>query len=203
MGCCIKLKKVSNVDFICPECGTIQPEILNINVDNKKIEFQCMKCAENEYNSHNFNEISDINKTCYYCKIAEEDGSNKYWLKIDKTLNHEIKENILENIISKDKMLKENIEIIKKKNEQLKKIIKFNKIIEQSCEIYKNNYLYSKSFENVYKSFEREKLRDSNELKFLFTAFNNDIEISNGTIEKLSSEKDIKNRKRRRKLTFK
>ena len=180
-----------NVDFRCPECLKIQPEILNINVDNKKVEFHCIKCAENEYNSHNFKLIRENNITHFFCKNAEEDGSNNHWVIEDRTPINEIREESLKNFILKDEILKTNKEIIEKKNEQLKKIIKFNKIIKQSYEKYKNNYFYLKSFDNVYKSFEREKLRNSNELKFLFTAFNNEIEISDEAIEKLFYEKDI------------
>ena len=37
--------------FLCPECGKLSPEISNINIDNKKIEFTCKKCGINEYKS--------------------------------------------------------------------------------------------------------------------------------------------------------
>ena len=190
MGCLIKWKEFSKVDIKCPKCNTIQPEILNINVDNKKIEFYCMKCAENEYNSKYFDHKVENNKEYYYFKHSQNIGNNNHWLEEDKNEIKKIKENVLLNIF-KDKKLKEYKEIIEKKNEQLKKIIKLNKKIEDNSQKYGDNYLYLKSLKNICKSFEREKTRDSNDLKFLFTALNDEIEISNKAIEKLLKEKDI------------
>jgi hypothetical protein len=192
MGCLIRYKEFSEVDFKCPKCGKIQPEIMNINADNKKIEFQCMKCSENEYNSHSFREINENNKISYYWEGEEEDWSNKHWLKEDRTQIKRIEENILVNFFLNDETLKENIKIIEEKNNQLKKLITFNNIIKQSYEKYNNNYLYLKSFKNICKSFENENIRDSNELKFLFTALNNEIEISKKAIDKINHEKEIK-----------
>ena len=62
------------------------------------------------------------------------------------------------------KNLKESIKIIKKKNEDLLRIIAFNEAIINSFNNHKKNYLYMKSLKNVSKSFEREKERDSNDL---------------------------------------
>ena len=189
MGCLIKWEEHSKVDFICPECGIIPPEIMNINVDNKNVEFLCMKCAENEYNSQFFSKIIEKNETCYYCKVVEEDERNKHWLKEYRDENQRIK---VENNYLEDKALKDSIEIIEKKNEQIKKIIKFNNIIKQNCEEYQNNYLYFENFKNICESFRRENIRDSNDLKFLFTAFNNEIELSNNAISEIWTKKRIK-----------
>ena len=45
---------------------------------------------------------------------------------------------------------------------------------------------------NIYNSYQRENYRDSNDLKFLFTTFNNEIKYSNEAIDKLLKEKDLK-----------
>ena len=45
----------------------------------------------------------------------------------------------MEQISERD--LKENKEIIKQKNEQLKKIIKFNEVIINTIECHQNNYV--------------------------------------------------------------
>jgi len=193
MGC-ILFKEIQKpkVDFQCPECGIIPPEIIDINVDNKNIKFQCMKCAEKEYNSHFFREVIDNNTTCYYCKIVEDDNNNIYWLKEDRENFDTIRINILENYFTKDAELNKSIEIIKEKNEQLKKIINFNKQIKQNCEKYQNNYLYLESFKNICESFDREKLRDSKDLKFIFTTLENENEISKDAINDFYVKKGIK-----------
>ena len=193
MGCLIKWKEFSKVDFICPKCGTIQPEILNINVDNKNIEFHCMKCAENEYNSKNFEHKSEKNKELYFFKHSQNLGINYHWFEEDKNEKMKIKENILLRIFLEDKRLKECKEIIEKKNEQLKKLIKLNEKIKDNSEKYQNNYFYLKSLKNICNSFEREKIRDSNDLKFLFAGLNDEIEVSKKAINKLKREKNIEN----------
>jgi len=57
---------------------------------------------------------------------------------------------------------------------------------------YQNNYFYFNNLKNIFKSFEKEKLRDSNDLKFLFAAFKNELEISYKAIDKFLDEKKIK-----------
>ena len=191
MGCLIKWKEFSKVDFICPKCNTIQPEILNINTDNKNIEFHCMKCAENEYNSKYFNHKTENSKEFYYFNHSQNIGANNHMLEEDKNVIQKIKENILLNIFLEDKRLKECKEIIEKKNEQLKKIIKLNKKIKDNYQNYQNNYFYIKSLKNICKSFVKEKKRDSNDLKFLFSGLKDEIEISKKAIDKLMIEKNI------------
>ena len=50
---------------------------------------------------------------------------------------------------------------------------------------------FLKSLKNISNSLEKEKLRDSNDLKFLLAAFNNEIEISDKAIEDFLDVKDI------------
>jgi len=192
MGCLIKWKEFSEVDFICPKCGTIQPEISNINVDNKKIEFHCMKCSENEYNSKNFEHKFENNKEFYYFKHSQNNGNNNHWLEEDKKKIKKIKENCQLNAFLEDRRLKECKEIIEKKNEELKKIIKLNEKIQENSEKYQNNYFYLKSLKNICISFKKEKERNSNDLKFLFASLKDEIKISKKAIDELMKEKKIK-----------
>ena len=179
---------------MCPECHKLEPEILNINVDNKTIEFQCKICGGNEYKFEYFykkNDSDDI--ICYYFKPKEDHQGNKFWLKEYKKQNHSSKNNknsLMEQISERD--LKENKEIIKQKNEQLKKIIKFNEVIINTIECHQNNYVHLKNLKNICKLFEKENLRDSTDLKFVFISFNNEIEISNKAIDKFLDTKNVK-----------
>ena len=49
-----------------------------------------------------------------------------------------------------------------------------------------------KNLKNICILFERENLRDSTDLKFVFTSFNNEIEISNKAIDKFLDTKNVK-----------
>ena len=71
---------------------------------------------------------------------------------------------------------------LKKKNEQLKKIIEFNNMVKHTSEKYQNNYFHLKSLKNICNSLLKEIERDSNDLKFLLAAFNNEIQFSNKAI---------------------
>ena len=167
--------------FACPKCSEIDPEILNINVDNKKIGFYCKNCAENEYKSKNFTKEENLNNKTYYLKANDTNEEKQYWFK--EYNNHEGQENkksFLKKIFQRK--LENAKKIIKKKNEQLEKIIKFNNMVKVTSEKYKNNYFHLKSLKNISDSLQREIFRDSNDLKFLLAAFNNEIEFSNKAI---------------------
>jgi len=181
--------------FICPECGQIEPEISKINVDNKNIEFYCQRCAENEYNSKYFTtkKVEQNNIICnfYFCKAQTgiNDNYNNYWLKEHKKKNERLKDR--NSLISFPTELNKAKDIIKKKNEELKNIIKFNEIVMDSCEKYNNNYFFLQSLNNIYKSLNKENLRDSNDLNFLLADFNNEIEYSNDAIDILRDDKNV------------
>ena len=192
-GSISKNQFISKNEFLCPECGQLPPEISNINVDNKKIEFRCKKCGEKEYEAKFlYHEFHD-NTIYYYCKPIINNGENKYWFKeyTNKTERLSNNKNCLNKTYSND-ILEKSKEIIKQKNKELEKIIKFNKIIIGTREKYPNNYFFIKSLKNITNSLQKEKLRDSKDLKFLFTALNNEIEISDKAIENFLDEKDIK-----------
>ena len=177
--------------FACPKCGEIDPEILNINVDNKKIGFYCKNCAENEYKSKNFTKEENLNNKTYYLKANDTNEENQYWFK--EYNNHEGQENkksFLKKIFQRK--LENAKKIIKKKNEQLEKIIKFNNMVKVTSEKYKNNYFHLKSLNNISDSLQREIFRDSNDLKFLLAAFNNEIEFSNKAIPIFEENAKIK-----------
>ena len=179
----IEEKVIPKVDFLCPKCGKFPPEISNINVDNKCIEFECKNCGINEYFSE-FLKMEKKDAITYYI------DNNKIWLK--EYINQKKKITYKINPLLNESKYNFYKEIIKQKDEQLKKIIKFNNIIIESNEKYQNNYFHLKSLKNISNSLQKEKLRDSNDLKFLFNAFNNEIKISRMAIDKLFDEKDVK-----------
>jgi len=187
------IQKNPESEFLCPICHKLEPEILNLNVDNKTVEFQCKICGENDYKFEYYKKIESDNIICYYFNSKEDNQKNKLWLKEYKNQPQNLKSNknsSMEQISTRD--LKEYKEIIKQKNEQLKKIIKFNEVIISTFENHQNNYLYFNNLKNICKSFEREKFRDSNDLKFLFASFKNELEISSKAIEKLLDKKKVK-----------
>ena len=170
-------------EFLCPECGQLPPEILNINVDNKIIEFLCKICGKKEYNAKFFCLREDLDNIIYYFKQEDRNEYYHYWFKEFRRNNESLtdKKDQLKKLISNNEF-KKSKKIIKQKNEQLKKIIKFNEIIIETCEKYLNNYFHVKSLKNISISLGRENLRDSNDLKYLFTVFNNEIEFSEKAI---------------------
>ena len=168
--------------FACPECGEFDPVISKINVDNKKIEFCCKKCAENEYKSKYFTSERKLNNITYYLTPKDGNGEIQYFFKdYRKNERQENKKSILKKIFQRK--LENAKEIIKKKNEQLKKIIKFNNMVKYTSEKYQNNYFHLKSLKNISNSLQNEILRDSNDLKFLLEAFNNEIQFSDEAIK--------------------
>ena len=90
-----------------------------------------------------------------------------------------------------DKQYLESIEIIKKKNKQLLKIIQFNEIIMNCFKKQKNNYLYLKSLKNISGALKMEKERDSNDLKLILNDFDNEIKNSEKAIETIFIKKDV------------
>ena len=199
MGCIQDICKINNqdeesistnVDFLCPKCGKLSPEILNINIEKKNVLFNCQICTENEYFSKNFfNQIDpNDNTTMFYCiqpnKILFKEYRNN-------NMNSNDNNNSLNMHKSKLKLNKDDIIKIKKKNERLKKIIRFNKIMINTCEQYNNNYFYLKSLKNISLALKKEKSRDSNDLKFLLTCFKNEIGKSKKAIDNFNDKKQI------------
>jgi len=109
-------------------------------------------------------------------------------------MNNEVESSIVKSLLKKifRNELEKNKNIINKKNEQLQKIIEFNKIVKNTCQKYQNNYLHLKSLKNIYLSLQKEIIRDSNDLKFLLSAFNNEIKFSEKAIEVLEKKTEIK-----------
>ena len=197
MGClnCRNNSVYSKIDFLCPECGKLSPEISNIGADNKVVRFKCKICAENEYKSEFFykKEFLSDNIIEYYCKEEKGNFEDKYWFKIDSNQNHRLTgtKNSLLNIIT-DKEFNDYKEKIRKKTEQLENILKFNEKLIDEAEKNSNNYFYLKSLDNISKSFLNEQKRDLKDLKFLTAAFKNDFEISKKAIDSFSDEKEDK-----------
>ena len=189
MGCELSRNRaneiISDNIFQCPECGEIDPEILKINVDNKKIEFYCKKCAEKEFESKYFAQEEKHGSKNYYLKPKGKNRENQFWFKEFNNNNNNAKPSIVKNLLKKifQNKLESSKEMIKKKNEQLEKIIQLNGIVKKTCEKYQNNYFHLKSLKNIHQALNKEILRDSNDLKFLFAAFNNEIKFSDKAIE--------------------
>ena len=178
-------EKIPENIFQCPECGVIDPEISKINVDNKKIEFYCKKCEEKEkeYESKNFAHEKKDKSTNYYLKPNGKDKENQFWFKEFKRNN--VKSSTVKSLLKKifQSKLENAKETIKKKNEQLENIIKFNRLVKNTCQKYQNNYFHLKSLKNINQALKKEILRDSNDLRFLIAAFNTEIEFSDKAIE--------------------
>ena len=181
--------------FICPECYQIEPEISKMNVDNKNIEFYCRKCAENEYNSKYFlkTKVEKNNLICNFYFFKPENGiidNNNFWFKEHKKKNEKLIDKNSGIIVFPTELNKAK-DSIRKKNEELRNIIKFNEIIIESCEKYQENYFHLKSLYNICQSLEKENERDSNDLKFLLASFNNEIGFSENAIEVLRDDKKV------------
>jgi Leucine-rich repeat (LRR) protein len=69
-------------EFLCPKCGKLVPEILNLFIDNKKIDFKCKRCTKiNEkseiYLSKMAKKYSNYLKTkCKYCDNKSKDNED-------------------------------------------------------------------------------------------------------------------------------
>ena len=180
----------TNVDFLCPKCGKLSPEILNINIEQKNVQFNCQICTENEYSFKYF----------YDEKDPKDNTTKYYYIEPNKFLFKEYRNNHMDlnatnNTFNKHesklKLNKYNINIIKKKNEQLKKLIRFNEIMIKTCDQYNNNYYHLKSLKNISLELKKEKERDSKDLKFLLTCFKNEIGESEKAIKNFNNEKDL------------
>ena len=195
MGCFNNKNRLGfpKIEFLCPECGKLPPEILNINADNKVVGFKCKICAEKEYNSRFFSKIeyASDNIINYYCK-QRTGNQDKAWFKEYLKQRESLTDNgtFFQNLFS-DGDFNKYKEIIRKKNEQLEKIIKFNEILIEESETNQNNYWYLKSLDNICKSLEIEKERELKDLKFLSAVLNNDFEISENGIVTFLNEKDV------------
>lgn len=197
MGCLIRhnldqdnMKKVA---FLCPECGKISPEIINVNVDQKYVEFKCKICAETGYFSEYFykeDESENEHFFRYSCKPKPVEGQTEDNFLFQEYINKPEKLADTTNGSNKEikkSELNESIEIIKKKTEQLKKIINFNKIVIEAAEKCPQNYFCLKSLENLSLYLLKEKGRDPHDLKFIFTALNYEIKISKDSIKKIQN----------------
>ena len=196
MGCLNIINRAGfqKIEFLCPECGELPPEILSINADNKVVGFNCKICAENEYKSQFFSkkEYRSDNIINYYCKQRRNNNEDKAWFKeyLNQTESLTDNQTFFQNPFS-DGKLNEYKAKIRQKNEQLEKIIKFNEILIEESETNQNNYWYLKSLDNICKSLEIEKERELKDLKFLSAVLNNDFEISENGIVTFLNEKDV------------
>ena len=207
MGCEFKRNNVAeeipeNI-FACPDCGVIDPEISKINVDNKKIEFYCKKCAEKEYESKDFaHEKKRDNSINYYLRPNGKNKENQFWFKEynKKNVNSSTLKSLLKKIFQNK--LENAKETINKKNEQLNNLIKFNRLVQNTCQKYQNNYFHLKSLKNIHQKLQKEILRDSNDLRLLLTAFNNEIEFSDKAIAFFEENTKIKIERQEESLFF-
>ena len=138
----IEERLIPKVDFLCPECGKFSPEILNIYVNNKNIELKCKICGIKKYNSKNLYKKIDNNNNIINYYIKNNKYENTIWFKeyINQKKDLIYRKNFFEFYNNNKQKFNESKEIIKKKNEQLKRISKFNDIIIDNYEKYQNNY---------------------------------------------------------------
>jgi len=197
MGCFLNHKKNLNIEddpkrvkFLCPECGIISPEISNINIEKKYVEFTCKICAEKIYYSKFFYKNIENGNLLYSCKPKPLQNEQAQFLFEEYNImpgqSEEIKKSSLEDIDKKElKELNKYKEAIKLKNEQLKKIIQLNNLIIEASEQSQYNYFHLKSLKNISKKLKNEKLRDANDLKFLLTTFKYENKNAKDAIKKI------------------
>ena len=162
-------------DF-CDQCKPIHDKENIGHIKIIKINEKKNRCLEH------FNE--NYNNFCNDCgeNICEKSESSLH-------KGHEITK-INKLIKDLDKKKSNSIKIIENKNKELLNIIKFNETIINCFHKQKNNYLYLKSLKNISDAFQREKLRDSNDLKFVLYDIDKEIKNSEKENEKLSDDKD-------------
>ncbi len=188
--------------YYCYDCKNDFCSKKDCNIEHEKEEAHQAKDGKNNSKNENLNNPKNENfktiqvnekkkkclkhydgkliKFCYDCKenICEKDEGHTNHKKIDLK---KLKKN-----------LKESIDIIKKKNEDLQRIIAFNEALIKSFYNHKKNYLYLKSLENVSKSFENEKQRDPNDLAFLFNDYEESNVISDKAKHQILLDKEVK-----------
>ena len=73
-------EKVPKDEFLCPECLQFVPEILNLHVDNKRIDFICSKCNKINKKSLNYQDKLKENNylytKCSYCGLSSENNGD-------------------------------------------------------------------------------------------------------------------------------
>lgn len=80
----IDRNQVPEDQFLCPDCHSLIPEILDIHADNKKIEFKCKKCLEIERLSFFYeeellkSENKYLNEKCDYCGRRSMDNKDVF-----------------------------------------------------------------------------------------------------------------------------
>ena len=76
------IKLIKKDGFICPKCEELIALILNLHVDNKKIDFQCKRCGKFEFLSMYY--LSELTKNnylytkCYYCNAISEGNEDNF-----------------------------------------------------------------------------------------------------------------------------
>ena len=160
------------IDF-CKECEEKHTKENIGHIKIIKVNEKKNRCLEH-YDEEIINFCTDCGK-----KICEKSDSSRHIGHTKINLN------------DLNKKFLDSIEIIKKKNNELLNIIKFNETIMKLYKKKKNNFLYLKSLKNIANEFEREKYRDSNDLKFVLNDFDKEIETSDKEIKTIFEDKDF------------
>jgi Leucine-rich repeat (LRR) protein len=169
----------------------------NIDIRENEVEYyyceNCNQAINNERvlnDAHKNHKIKDFSFYCLNCqKYLYERGEGHE--------KHEIKD--LSNL--RNELEKKYMDLIKEKNEELAKMIRFNQVFYNTYEKFPNNYYHIRSAMNLGKSMDSEISRDSEQLSLLKEELEKKAEAQKNAIENL--KKDIKAKREKRAETEK
>ena len=124
---------------------------------------------------------SDINVFCADCQehICDKEPSKKH------------KEHTKINLMKYEDDIAKYIDIITEKNKILSDIIRFNQLILNTYDKFKNNYFHIQSLINLGKSIEEENARDTKELRWMINKLENTHKAQKDAIKTLQEEFEI------------
>jgi Leucine-rich repeat (LRR) protein len=153
----------------------------------------CIGCKADHKKSHHCIQLSKKKDYCckhdrkfkFFCIECQENICERE-IKEKEHKNHEIIE-----INQNNEINRKYYNIIKKTNEELTKIIEFNKLVINTGETLNHNYYHLKSIINLAKSLKEGNERNSMDVKCLLNGLSKGIEYSNIAIDSLIKKKKI------------
>ena len=193
----IPIRVLPENHYLCPKCNNF-PEILHISAENGSIG---LKCKEHDIIELYINDFLDkcekskskkpkddenlISQNVKYCETCQEYINDRE--SISKHQNHDtINLSLLNDIIQRNNF----IEKIREKNNELANNIRFNTIIINSYQNFKQNYNHIKSVINLGKSIKIENERHSGYIEHMFQNLEKKLEDEKNDIDALK-EKEI------------
>ena len=194
----IPIRELPENHYFCPNCDNI-PEILHISAENGSIGLKCKKhdiielyindfldkCEKSKSKKPKDNEnlISQNVKYCETCKEYINDRES-----ISKHQNHDtIKLSLLNDIIKRNNFIK-NIE---EKNNELANNIRFNSIIINSYQNFKQNFNHIQSVINLGNSIKIENGRHSGYIEHMVQNLEKKLEDEKEEIDVLINKYKI------------